>query len=90
MVTLMIAAAVFIGRIDTPFLAPEVGRIGSFEFDNYHTFTAKAFLRVRLTVTHTLKRGGRVLDEASLRFGKTAGASWRLFFVYALMPWLQK
>lgn len=34
-IKLMLAAATFIGRIDTPFLAHNVGRIGPLELDNY-------------------------------------------------------
>ena len=34
-IKLLLAAATFIGRIDTPFLAHNVGRIGPLELDNY-------------------------------------------------------
>lgn len=35
MIKLLLAAGMSIGRIDTPFLAPNVGRIGPLELDNY-------------------------------------------------------
>ena len=44
MVKLLIAAGMSIGRIDTPFLAPGVGRIGPIELDNSPTVHLKDML----------------------------------------------
>jgi hypothetical protein len=44
MVKLLLIACAGIGRIDTPFLAPNVGRIGPLELDNYPTFHLKDLL----------------------------------------------
>ena len=35
MCKLLLTAALYVGRIDTPFLAPGVGRLGCFELDGY-------------------------------------------------------
>jgi hypothetical protein len=45
MIKLVISACMFIGRIDTPFLAPKVGQIGPIELDNYPTIFMKDLLQ---------------------------------------------
>lgn len=44
MCKLLITAALFVGRIDTPFLAPGIGRVGNMELDNYPTIFLKDVL----------------------------------------------
>jgi hypothetical protein len=44
-IKLVISALMFIGRIDTPFLAPKVGQIGPIELDNYPTIFMKDLLQ---------------------------------------------
>ena len=50
MIKLVISACMFIGRIDTPFLAPKVGQIGPIELDNYPTIFMKDLLQHEGTV----------------------------------------
>lgn len=93
MIKLLLTAALYVGRIDTFFLAPGVGRAGNVELDNYPRIFLKEILSHEahrhpyidlLGVIYLMKlRHG---DE----FGNRAGATWRLIFVYALMPWLHK
>ena len=45
MIKLILSALLFIGRIDTPFLAPKVGQIGPIELDNYPTIFMKDLLQ---------------------------------------------
>jgi hypothetical protein len=44
-IKLILSACMFIGRIDTPFLAPKVGQIGPIELDNYPTIFMKDLLQ---------------------------------------------
>lgn len=52
MVKLIVAAALFVGRIETSFLAHNVGRIGPIELDNFPQIHLKDILshEVRLLV----------------------------------------
>jgi hypothetical protein len=45
MIKLIISACMFIGRIDTPFLAENVGQLGPIELDNYPTIFMKDLLQ---------------------------------------------
>jgi hypothetical protein len=92
-IKLILAAGLFIGRIDTPFLAPRVGKFGNFELDNYPTIYLKDLLSheahrhpyiEQLGVMYLMKL--RYRDD----FGKRPGSCWRLIFVYALMPWMHQ
>ncbi|CAB9514932.1 expressed unknown protein [Seminavis robusta] len=92
-VKLLLASATFIGRVDTPFLAHNVGRIGPLELDSAPIIHMKEILSheahrhpyiEQLGVIYLMKL--RYSDD----FGNRAGTCWRLLFVYALMPWLSK
>ena len=93
MCKLLITAALFVGRIDTPFLAPGVGAVGNLEPDNYPTIFLKDVLSHEAHRHPYLELMG-VMYLMKLRygdhFGNRAGSAWRLIFVYALMPWLNK
>jgi hypothetical protein len=93
MIKLVIAAGIFIGRIDTPFLAPGVGKFKKFELDNYPTIYLKDILLHEAHRHPYIEQLG-VMYLMKLRyrehFGKRAGSCWRLLFVYALMPWMYK
>jgi hypothetical protein len=93
MIKLLIAACLFIGRIDTPFLAPGVGRLGGLELDNYPTVFMKDLLQHEAHRHPYIEMIG-VMYLMKLRyrdhFGSRAGTAWRLLFVYALMPWMHK
>lgn len=94
MVKLLVIAGINIGRIDRPFLAPGVGRLGGkIELDNYPMVHTKDLLSHEahrhpyielLGVIYLMKL--RYTDK----FGNTAGSCWRLLFVYALFPWLHR
>ena len=43
-VKVIIASSIYIGRIDTPLLAPGVGKFGDLELDNYPTIYMKDIL----------------------------------------------
>ena len=93
MVKLLLVAGFSVGRIDRPFLADGVGRLGGLEVDNFPT------IHLRDALSHEAHRhpyiellGTMYLMKLrySHTFGQTAGSCWRLLFVYSLMPWLQK
>lgn len=92
-IKLLLTSAAFIGRIDTPFLAHNVGRLGPIELDNYPTVHTKDVLSHEAH-RHPYIEALGVMYLMKLRFtkhfGKRAGTCWRLIFVYALMPWLHK
>jgi len=89
----IVSGVLFIGRIDTPFLASGVGRIGNFELDHYPTIFTKDLLAQEAHGHPYIDLLG-VMYLMKLRygehFGSRAGSTWRLIFVYALMPWLHK
>ena len=90
-IKLLLTAALYVGRIDTPFLAPGVGQLGGFELDNYPRIFVKDVLAQEAHRHPYIETLG-VMYLMKLRygdhFGKRAGSAWRLVFVYALMPWL--
>uniref|UniRef100_A0A6U6KSK7 Uncharacterized protein n=2 Tax=Odontella aurita TaxID=265563 RepID=A0A6U6KSK7_9STRA len=93
-VKLLFISAFYIGRIDTPFLAPGVGNPwGYFELDNYPTIFTKDILAHEAHRHPFIEMLGTVY-MLKLRhgdyFGSRAGSCWRLIFVFALMPWLSK
>ncbi|KAG7356321.1 hypothetical protein IV203_001007 [Nitzschia inconspicua] len=92
-IKLIISACMFIGRIDTPFLAPKVGQLGPIELDNYPTIFMKDLLQHEAHRHPYIEMLG-VMYLMKLRyrnsFGSKAGAAWRLLFVYALLPWMHK
>lgn len=93
MCKLIITAALFVGRIDTPFLADGVGRVGPVELDNYPNIFLKDVLSHEAHRHPFIELLG-VMYLMKLRygenFGKRAGSTWRLIFVLALFPWLNK
>ena len=93
MIKLLLAAAASVGRIDRPFLAPGIGRVGPIELDNYPIVHTKDILSHEahrhpyielLGMVYLMKL--RFADD----FGNYAGTVWRLLFVYALFPWLHQ
>jgi len=97
MIKLILTATLYVGRIDSFFLAKGVGEIDiknfNFKIDNYPHIFIKDILSQEahrhpyielLGCMYLLKlRYGR-------HFGNRAGSTWRLLFVYALMPWLHR
>ena len=92
-VKVIIASSIYIGRIDTPLLAPGVGKFGDLELDNYPTIYMKDILTNEAHRHPYIELLG-VMYLMKLRygdsFGQRAGSCWRLIFVYALMPWMHK
>lgn len=92
-VKMIVCSALFVGRIDRPFLAEGVGQIGPVDLDKFPTIFRKDLLSAdahrhpyveRLGVMYMMKlRHGK-------KFGKQSGSIWRLLFVFALMPWLRR
>jgi len=93
-VKLLLTAAFYIGRIDTPFLAPGVGNPwGYFELDSYPTIFVKDMLAHDAHRHPFLELLGSMYMlklRYGERFGTRAGSCWRLIFVSALMPWMSK
>mmetsp|Transcript_5580 Transcript_5580/g.11450 ORF Transcript_5580/g.11450 Transcript_5580/m.11450 type:complete len:192 (-) Transcript_5580:578-1153(-) len=88
MVQLMVAAAMNVGRIDAPFLAPGVGEIGPVDLDPFPTVHLRDILATEAHRHPYMEILGRVY-LMKLRYGdkfvSNAGSCWRLIFVYALM-----
>ena len=86
-------AALSVGRIDTPFLAPGVGVVAGVELDSYPTVHMREVMSHEAH-KHPYMESLGTIYLMKLRHGKSfcthAGSCWRLIFVYALMPWMQK
>lgn len=89
---ILLAAAFWIGRVDTPFLATGVEVFG-YKFDTVSQFY------VADTMMHEAHRHPFMERLSSMylmrlkygeNFGSDAGAAWRNLFVLSLMPWLLK
>ena len=92
-VKLICISLVFIARVDTPILAPGVGRLGPIELDGLW-FAFRKDVLIHEAHRHVyIERFGQ-LCLVKLRnpeaCGSRAGAVWRLLFVLAVMPWLRK
>lgn len=87
------AASLYTGRLDTPFLADEISRIGTYEIDLYPKSHLQAIL-LQEAHRHPYIESLGLVYLMKLRFGTNfgnrAGSCWRLIFVYALMPWLHR
>lgn len=93
MVQLMVAAAMNVGRIDAPFLAPGVGQIMGVDLDPFPTIHLRDILATEAHRHPYIELLGKVYLmklRYGTKFGSNAGSCWRLIFVYALMPWMQK
>ena len=86
-------AGLSVGRIDTRFLAKGVGELGPLELDPFPT------IHMRDIMSHESHRHPYIealgtIYLMKLRHGRkfcsNAGSCWRLIFVYALMPWMQR
>ena len=92
-IKLLAVTAFYVGRIDSPLLAPGVGKLGRVELDPFPT------IHMRDIMSHEAHRHPFIeclgkFYLMKLRYGSQfctqAGRCWRLVFVLALMPWLQK
>ena len=93
MMKLLVVSAFSVGRIDTDLLASGVGNVAGYEFDPFPTIhTRELMLHDAHRHPHCESLGIIYLMKLrhGTRFGNSAGSAFRLVFVYALMPWLQK
>jgi hypothetical protein len=93
LVKLLLVAAFYVGRLDTPMLAKGVGNIGPIPLDDYPIQFRKDLLLHEAHRHPYMERLG-VMYMLKLRhgddFASRAGSAWRLIFVMALMPWLRR
>lgn len=93
MVFLLFASFVFVGRIDIPFLSEDADQIGPMTLDRFPIVFRKDLLMHEAHRHPYLERIG-ALYMLKLKygddFGRAAGSSWRLLFVFALLPWFRK
>ena len=90
---LIALTAIYLGRIDTPFLAKGVGSIGDIALDTLPVSFRKDLLLHEAHRHPYLERLGCMYMMKLYHgpdFGSRAGSAWRLLFVIALMPWLRK
>jgi hypothetical protein len=93
-IKIIIVAALYLGRTDTPLFSAGVGIFGPLEIDNWPTVTRKEIL-IHEAHRHPYIETLGYLYMMQLRyrddgFAKRACSAWRLLFVLALMPWLHK
>jgi len=92
-IIMLLICICYIGRIDRPVFSDGVGQVGSFSLDRYPDYFFQDLLatdahrhpyieRLGLMYLMKLKHGDK--------FATKAGSTWRLLFVFALMPYLRK
>lgn len=91
---LFVLSVLFIGRIDTPFLAHGVGWLpGRIPLDGFPISFRKDIL-IHDAHRHPYMERWAMIYLLKLRhgksFGSSAGAAWRILFTLALMPWLRR
>ena len=90
---LFLVTIFYLGRIDTPILAPGVGQIGSIILDKSPIAYRQDLLSHEAHRHPWLERLG-ALYLLKLKhgndFGTRAGSCWRLLYVMFLMPWLRE
>jgi hypothetical protein len=88
----LLAAIIFIGRVDVPFLSQEACFAGPIQLDHLPLTFRKDLLAHEAHRHPYIERLG-LMYMLRLRhddFGSIAGTYWRLLFIYALMPWMRK
>jgi hypothetical protein len=92
-ITLILISTLYVARIDTPFLAPGVGRFGGVDMDTISIAFEKDLLIHEAHRHMFIERFGLLCLlklHAGSKFGTRAGSAWRLLFVLITMPWLRK
>ncbi len=93
MTKLIFLAVLYIGRIDTPFVANKVGDFYWFHLEAYHLWFLTDVLAVeahRHPFIETLGSMYLMKLKYKSNFMNVIGSKWREIFVIALMPWLHK
>ncbi|CAJ1938695.1 unnamed protein product [Cylindrotheca closterium] len=95
MFKLLFLAAFYVGRIDTKFLAPSANKFlgGKVHIDIFPDFFIADILSTEAHRHPYMERLGTMYLyklKYGAEFATRAGSAWRLLFVTALMPWLQK
>lgn len=90
---LVLVAAFYIGRLDTPLLAPRVGYVGPVPLDAYPVCFRNDLL-IHESHRHPFLERLGVMYMLKLKYGDDfvtrAGAAWRMIFVLTLFPWMRK
>ena len=90
---LLSAAFIFVGRIDIPLLSEDADQLGPLTIDGFPITFRKDIVSHEAHRHPYLERIG-VMYMLKLKhgdgFGRESGTSWRLLFVFALLPWLRK
>mmetsp|Transcript_18634 Transcript_18634/g.35444 ORF Transcript_18634/g.35444 Transcript_18634/m.35444 type:complete len:1067 (-) Transcript_18634:77-3277(-) len=90
---LLAVATLSVGRIDTHILSEDVTFLGPIDMDNAPTMHTRDIL-IHEAHRHPYIEALGSFYLTKLRYGNKyctrAGSTWRLIFVYALMPWMQK
>jgi hypothetical protein len=93
MIKLLVIAGFSIGRVYRPFLAPGIGNYGPIELDGYFTIYLRELMAHEAHRHPYIELLGYVYLmklKYSDEFATPAGSVWRLLFVHALFPWLQR
>ena len=90
---LLLTTFIYVGRLDSPFLYDTCGQIGGFRVDR-EPYMFQIDILQHEAHRHPYIETLGVMYLSKLRYRDTfctfAGSSWRLIFVYVLMPWLSK
>jgi len=92
-IKLIVAALLYVGRVDTPFLGEGIGNIGPVNLDAFPTIYRKGLLSAEAHRHPYIERLGYLYllkIKHGSNFATTSGSVWRLLFVFSLMPWLRK
>jgi hypothetical protein len=91
-IKIIVAAVLFIGRIDIPFLADGADKLGPVVLDPYSSYFRQELLSADAHHHPYIERLGcmyLMMLKHGEEFCDMPGSTWRLLFIFALMPWVQ-